>query len=73
LRDERGFVLTGQALLCDEYLALGPSRPPMPLETSVHGVIPVRDARHGSVKRVASAAGEGSVSIPLIHEYLNDR
>jgi thioredoxin reductase (NADPH) len=33
----------------------------------------VRDARHGSVKRVASAVGEGSVSIPLIHEYLNDR
>ena len=45
-------------------------RAPLPLETSVPGVFAVGDVRHGSVKRVASAVGEGSVCIRLVHEYL---
>lgn len=48
-------------------------RPPTPLEMRVPGVFAVGDVRHGSVKRVASAVGEGSVFIPLIHAGLNDR
>jgi thioredoxin reductase (NADPH) len=47
-------------------------RPPMLLETSVPGIFAVGDARHRSVKRVASAVGEGSIAITLIHEYLSE-
>jgi thioredoxin reductase (NADPH) len=46
-------------------------RPPMLLETSVPGIFAAGDVRNGSVKRVASAVGEGSIAIPLIHRYLN--
>ena len=42
----------------------------MPLETSVPGVLAVSDVRHGSVKRVASAVGEGSVAIQFVHRLL---
>ena len=42
----------------------------MPLETSVPGVLAVGDVRHGSVKRVASAVGEGSVAIQVVHRLL---
>ena len=45
-------------------------RPPMPLETSVAGVLAAGDVRHGSVKRVASAVGEGSVAIQFVHRLL---
>ena len=46
-------------------------RPPLPLETSLPGVLAVGDVRHGSVKRVASAVGEGSIAIQLVHRLLN--
>jgi thioredoxin reductase (NADPH) len=74
-RDRWGFVLTGIDLLEDGRLPAGwpLERPPMPLETSLPGVFAVGDVRHGSVKRVASAVGEGSVAIRLIHEYLSQR
>jgi thioredoxin reductase (NADPH) len=72
-RDRWGFVLTGTELLQDgkppPQWAL--ERPPMLFESSMPGVFAVGDARHGSVKRVAAAVGEGSVAIRLIHEYLN--
>ena len=42
-------------------------RPPLALETSMHGVLAAGDVRHGSVKRVASAVGEGSIAVQLIH------
>jgi thioredoxin reductase (NADPH) len=73
VRDERGFVLTGQDLLHVERGARRWSleRPPRLLETSMPGVFAVGDVRHGSVKRVASAVGEGSIAIPLIHGYLS--
>jgi thioredoxin reductase (NADPH) len=72
-RDEKGFVLTGQDLLREGHLPHGwfLERPPMALETSVPGVFAAGDVRHRSVKRVASAVGEGSIAIQLIHEYLS--
>jgi thioredoxin reductase (NADPH) len=44
---------------------------PLPLETSMQGVFAVVDVRHGSVKRVASAVGEGAITIQMVHEYLS--
>jgi thioredoxin reductase (NADPH) len=64
-RDARGFVLTGTDLRDDNAWPLG--RSPFLLETSMPGVFAAGDARHGSVKRVASAVGEGSVAIQLLH------
>ncbi len=72
-RDERGFILTGQALVRDGKPPRGWTleRPPGLLETSVPGVFAVGDVRHGSVKRVASGVGEGSIAIQFVHEYLS--
>jgi thioredoxin reductase (NADPH) len=64
-RDPAGFVMTGADLSDDALRALG--RRPLPLETSVPGVLAVGDVRHGSVKRVASAVGEGSIAIQMVH------
>ncbi len=73
VRDRWGFLVTGTDLLTDGRLPEGWSlaRPPMYLETSLPGVFAVGDVRHGSVKRVASAVGEGSIAIRLIHDYLS--
>jgi thioredoxin reductase (NADPH) len=66
--DEKGFVLSG--------LDLGPlkgwnvDRDPLPLETSVPGVFVAGDVRHGSIRRVAGAAGEGATAIRLVHQHL---
>jgi thioredoxin reductase (NADPH) len=73
-RDERGYVLTGRDLLGRDGRppAGWPlERPPMPLETSLPGVFAAGDVRYRSVKRVASAVGEGSIAVQLVHEYLN--
>ena len=67
-RDAGGFVLTGPDLSAHAARAL--DRPPLALETSLPGVLAVGDIRHGSVKRVASAVGEGSIAIQLIHRLL---
>ena len=71
-RDRWGFVVTGPDLMAGGYPAEGWSlqRPPMLLESSLPGVFAVGDVRCGSVKRVASAVGEGSVAIRLVHDYL---
>jgi thioredoxin reductase (NADPH) len=68
--DQQGFILTGRDL--DPVLATAPvkwplSRPPQMLETSLPAVFAVGDIRSGNVKRVASAVGEGSISIHLVH------
>jgi thioredoxin reductase (NADPH) len=49
-----------------------PARPPYLLETSLPGVFAVGDARGGSIKRVASAVGEGSIAISLVHQVLQE-
>ena len=73
--DEQGFILTGRDL--DPVLAKAPipwplSRPPQMLETSLPAVFAVGDIRSGNVKRVASAVGEGSISIHLVHRALTE-
>jgi thioredoxin reductase (NADPH) len=70
--DDHGFILTGAAALPGTPPAkgAGPTRMPLLLETSCAGVFAVGDVRSGSIKRVASAVGEGSTSVRLIHEYL---
>ena len=72
VRDRWGFVVTGTDLLAAGYRPGNwpLQRPPMLLESSLPGVFAVGDVRRGSVKRVASAVGEGSVAIRLIHDYL---
>jgi thioredoxin reductase (NADPH) len=65
--DRTGFVLTGSDVIGDDQL-LG--RPRLPLESSRAGVFAVGDARSGSIKRVASAVGEGSMAVKLVHEHL---
>jgi thioredoxin reductase (NADPH) len=67
-QDPDGFVMTGADLSVDALRSFG--RPPMALETSVPGVLAAGDVRHGSVKRVASAVGEGSIAIQLVHRLL---
>ena len=64
-RDRHGFLLTGPDLTDDHGWAL--DRRPLRLETSMPGVFAAGDVRHGSVKRVASAVGEGSIAIQLVH------
>jgi thioredoxin reductase (NADPH) len=65
-RDKWGYVLTG----ADASRSWPLERAPLPLETTMPGVFAVGDIRHGSVKRVASAVGEGSMCIHQVHHYL---
>ena len=67
-RDARGFVLTGPDLPPDLVWPL--ERSPFALETSVPGVFAAGDVRRDSMKRVASAVGEGAMSVYLVHRYL---
>ena len=71
--DERGFVPTGRALdrsALDPQTWSGLSREPFMLESSQPGIFAVGDVRSGSVKRVASAVGEGSMAVRFVHQYL---
>ena len=72
-RDERGFLLTGPDLIRDGQRPKGWTldRDPFLLETNIPGIFAVGDVRHGSVKRVASGVGEGSVAVQFIHQYLS--
>jgi thioredoxin reductase (NADPH) len=71
-KDDDGFLLTGSELEVTHLDAdtLVGGRPALPLETSLPGVFAVGDGRSGSIKRVASAVGEGSMSVRLVHQYL---
>jgi thioredoxin reductase (NADPH) len=73
-RDQHGFVLTGPDLFQDgQPPPPWPlDRPPRLLETSLPGVFAAGDVRHRSIKRVASAVGEGSIAIQLVHDYLGE-
>lgn len=67
-RDPNGFLLTGEELLRDHNWSL--DRRPHSLETSMPGVLAAGDVRRSSVKRVASAVGEGWIAMRLIQELL---
>ncbi len=67
-RDDHGFVLTGPDVAALDVWSL--ERPPFLLETSVPGVFAAGDVRRSSMKRVASAVGEGSSSVSNVHLYL---
>lgn len=73
-RDTHGFILTGSDLQQDELKNQGwvLDRQPSLLETSAPGVFAVGDVRHGSIKRIAAAVGEGSMAVHLIHQYLTN-
>jgi thioredoxin reductase (NADPH) len=71
-RDEHGFILTGPDLAGSDLAGWPNDRHPHLLESSVPGVFAAGDVRHGSVKRVASAVGEGSVAVMSIHRYLSE-
>jgi thioredoxin reductase (NADPH) len=72
LRDEKGFVLAGPDLRSQGKLPpeWKETREPFLLESSVPGVFVAGDVRHGSIKRVASAVGEGSIAVQFAHQYL---
>ena len=72
LRDDKGFVLSGADLRIDGKWpeVWRETREPFLLETSVPGVFVAGDVRHGSIKRVASAVGEGSIAVQFVHQYL---
>jgi thioredoxin reductase (NADPH) len=75
-RDEFGFILSGPDLLRDGRKALHSrgwtiARDPFLLETSVPGIFVAGDVRRGSIKRVASSVGEGSIAVQFIHQYLS--
>jgi len=68
--DRRGFLFTGEEARNGDDWPL--ERPPLSLETSMAGVFAAGDVRHGAVKRVASAVGEGSIAIQLVQSLLTD-
>jgi thioredoxin reductase (NADPH) len=73
VRDEGGYLVTGPDL--QEYrssMKWPLERAPLHLETCVPGVFAAGDVRHGSIKRVASAVGEGAMAVALVHRYLNN-
>ena len=68
--DERGFILSGSDL--GPLEGWNVDRDPLPLETSVPGIFVAGDVRHGSIRRVAGATGEGSTAIRFVHQHLAD-
>jgi len=72
-RDQHGFIITGNDLVtAAHHLTTPPGRLPLALETGLPGVFAAGDVRYRSVKRVASAVGEGSVAGSLVAQYLQD-
>jgi thioredoxin reductase (NADPH) len=76
IRDQKGFVCTGRDVMDLAARSRGEwtlERDPYLLETSVPGIFAVGDVRHGSIKRVASGVGEGSMAIAFVHQYLAEK
>ena len=71
-RDAQGFLVTGRDVLEQPGTRWVYDRDPLPLETSMPGVFAAGDARQGSIKRVASAVGEGATVVRLVHEHLRE-
>ena len=69
-RDDLGFILTGRDVPQEDWTS---TRPPLPFETRMPGVFAAGDVRYGSVKRVAGAVGEGSVTVGSVHRYLAEQ
>lgn len=74
MRDDKGFILTGPALMHEGQPPDGwpLERDPLFLETSVPGIFAAGDVRHDSVKRVASSVGEGAMAVQFVHHYLSE-
>jgi thioredoxin reductase (NADPH) len=72
VRDPQGYLVTGREILEIQGAPWLLLRDPLPLETTVPGVFAAGDVRSGSIKRVASAVGEGASAVRLIHEYLRE-
>jgi len=71
-RDSHGFILSGTSIKADaRFKSATNNRIPSLLETNIPGVFVAGDVRQGSVKRVASAVGEGSMAVMFVHQYLN--
>jgi len=72
MRDPNGFVLSGRDVMIEGRMPKNwkEDRPPYLLETSMPGIFAAGDVRHGSIKRAASAVGEGSISVQFMHQYL---
>ena len=70
--DDRGFVKTGPDLTHDDLASWPLARPPRLLETNRPGIFAVGDVRCGSMKRVASAVGEGSIAVAFVHQALRE-
>ncbi|MGH2884210.1 MAG: NAD(P)/FAD-dependent oxidoreductase, partial [Solirubrobacteraceae bacterium] len=68
-RDTDGYLITGRDVRERPEIGWDQDREPLPLETSIPGVFAAGDVRHGSIKRVASAVGEGATAIRLVHEH----
>jgi thioredoxin reductase (NADPH) len=71
-RDAQGYLVTGRDVLEQPSTRWDHHRDPLPLETSMPGVFAAGDARQGSIKRVASAVGEGATVVRLVHEHLRE-
>lgn len=72
-RDKQGFILTGRDLRREHLGQWDNERWPYLLEASMCGVFVAGDVRHGSVKRVGSAVGEGAMAVQFIHQYMRER
>jgi thioredoxin reductase (NADPH) len=72
VRNEAGYLVTGPDLLRCAPERWPLDRPPFYLETNVPGLFAAGDVRHGSVKRCASAVGEGAMAVTFVHRYLAD-
>ena len=71
-RDRHGYLITGRDLLQQRDVPWNAGREPFSLETSMPGVFAAGDARHGSIKRVASAVGGAATAVRLVHDYLRE-
>ncbi|MGA7201308.1 MAG: FAD-dependent oxidoreductase [Candidatus Cybelea sp.] len=72
IRDAHGFVCTGRDVVDLQPAGASWGRDPYLLETSIRGIFAAGDVRHGSMKRVASSVGEGSMAVALVHQYLDE-
>ena len=73
LRDNHGFILTGSELYNNKHPQnMMMDHRPLLLETNIPGIFAAGDVRHNSIKRIASAVGEGATAVQLIHQYLRN-